>query len=208
MLLRLHLETRAQHPEADFQWLELMSFDASHGRYIDQLVATYGFEAPVEAAYALTPHLCDVIQIRPRSRSGYIVEDLLALGLGPSTIARLPQCRQVAPFRDPAEALGWLYVLERATLLHEAVRDHIALRMRTVSAWRYLSAYAGVAGLRWQELGRALDAYAITPAASDYIVATARAAFRCQRDWFATEPAVIARAAWASESSGTRFVRD
>ena len=208
MLVRLNLETRAQHPEADYPWLELMSLDVTRGRYIDQLVATYGFEAPVEAAYALTPQLGEVIQLRQRSRSGYIVEDLLTLGLGPSKIARLPQCRQVAPFRDPAEALGWLYVLERATLLHEAVRNHISHRMPTVSAWGYLSAYDSIASLRWQELGRALDDYAITPAASACIVAAARTAFACQRDWFATEPAVLARAAWASESSGTRFVRE
>src|SRR5690606_25654321 len=57
VVLRLDRETRPLHPESDFPWLELMASDVSQSRYIDQLVATYGFEAPVEAALALTPNL-------------------------------------------------------------------------------------------------------------------------------------------------------
>jgi heme oxygenase (biliverdin-IX-beta and delta-forming) len=208
MLIRLNVETRALHPEADYPWLELMSLDTSRNRYADHLVATYGFEAPVEAALALTPQLGEVIQLRQRARSGLIVEDLLALGLTPARIARLPQCRHIVPFRDPAEALGWMYALERVTLLHDAVRTHVAMRMPALSAWNYLSAYSGIAGQRWQDFGRALDDYAVTPAAADHVVAGARAAFTCQRDWFATDPAQFARQAWDAESSGTRFVRD
>jgi len=141
MLTRLNLETRAHHPEADYPWLELVSLQASRAQYIDQLVATYGFEAPVEAALVLTPHLADVMVLRQRARSGLIVEDLLTLGFSPAKIARLPQCRRIAPFRDAAEALGWIYVLERSTLLHDTVRSHLASRIPTVSTWAYLSAY-------------------------------------------------------------------
>lgn len=188
MLTRLNLETRAHHPEADYPWLELVSLQASRGQYIDQLVATYGFEAPVEAALALTPHIGDVMALRQRARSGLIVEDLLALGFSPAKIARLPQCRHIAPFRDAAEALGWIYVLERATLLHDTVRSQLASRIPTVSSWAYLSAYRGVATQRWQELGMVLDAFAIAPAAAEQVVAGARAAFDCLRDWLASEP--------------------
>jgi len=205
--MRLNMETRAEHPDADYPWLELMSLDASRSRYIDQLVATYGFDAPVEAALQLTPHLGEVVPFRHRPRSGLIVEDLLTLGLTPSKIARLPQCARIAPFRDAAEALGWMYVLERATLLHESVRTHIASHMPRVAAWSYLSAYQGTASLRWEELGRLFDAYAITPGASDQIVVAGRAAFKCQRDWFASDPARFARETWQREISA-RYARD
>jgi heme oxygenase len=207
MLARLNAETRAQHPEADFPWLELMSAEASRSRYIDQLVATYGFEAPVEAALALTPHLAEIIPLRPRARSGFIVEDLLALGITASKLARAPQCREILPFRDPAEALGWMYVLERATLLHEAVRLHIAWRIANVSAWSYLSAYRGSASQKWGELGAAFDNFAITTASADAIVAAARAAFTRQRDWFATDPARLAYVSWGSDVSAP-YARD
>lgn len=204
MLLRLDIETRAWHPVADHPWLELMSRDASRDRYLDHLVVTYGFEAPVEAALALTPHLTEIIPLRPRARSGFIVEDLLALGMTPARIARLPQCR-VTPFRDPAEALGWLYVLERVTLLHDTVRSYMMLRLPSVGAWSYLSAYRGVAEERWQELGRALDAYAVTLACGDAIVAGACAAFACQQEWRESDPGRFAQVI-ASETS-TRYVR-
>lgn len=205
VLSRLDRETRPLHPEADFPWLGLMAFDVSRVRYVDQLIVTYGFEAPVEAALALTPKLGEVIEVRPRARSGYIVEDLLDLGLTPAKIARLPQCR-VAPFRDPGEALGWLYVVERATLLHDSIRTHVAARVPLIGSQRYLSAYQGIASLRWQELGRVLDDYAITPAAAAHIVGAARAGFLALRGWYAAEPAQLARAAWAREPS-QRIVR-
>lgn len=206
MLLRLDAETRLQHPEADYPWLELMSRHASRARYLDHLIATYGFEAPVEAALALTPHLAEVIGLRPRARWGLIVEDLLTLGLTPAKIARLPQCRHIAPFRDPGEAFGWLYVIERATLVHETVRSYMSSRLPTVAAWSYLSAYRGIAHQRWHELGLALDAYAITPACGDAIVAAARTAFACQAEWFASEPGQVAHVI-ANEVS-TRIVRE
>lgn len=194
--MRLNMETRAEHPEADSPWLELMSIDTSRRQYIDQLVVTYGFEAPVEAAFTLTSQLADVVKLRDRARARYIIEDLLALGITPAKLARLPQCHHIEPFGDPAEALGWMYVLERATLLHDAVRSHIALRLPTVSGWSYLSAYQGVASARWQELGTALDAYATTPGRSDQIIASARAAFSRLREWTGTHPGRTARDAW------------
>ncbi len=206
VLLRLERETRPLHPEADFPWLALMAFDVTRTRYLDQLVASYGFEAPIEAALALTPKLAEVIDVRPRARSGFIVEDLLELGLTPAKIARLPQCRGIAPFRDPGEALGWLYVIERTTLLHDAIRTHIAARVPMIAAWSYLSAYREVASLRWQDLGRTLDDYAITPAAAAHVIVAARGAFLALREWNASEPAGLARAAWARDPS-QRIVR-
>jgi heme oxygenase len=207
MLMRLNMETRSQHPAADHPWLDLMSASSSRLRYIDHLVAVYGFEAPVEAALALTPHLNEIIALRPRARSGFIVEDLLALGLTASKLARTPQCRQILPFHDAAEALGWMYVLERATLLHEAVRLNIASRLPSVSAYSYLGAYGGIASQRWHELGQTLDSYAITTTSGDAIVASALEAFTRQREWFATEPAHLAHASWDSETSAP-FARD
>jgi len=180
--MRLNIETRAQHPEADSSWLELMSFDATRLRYLEQLMTTYGFEAPIEAALALTPQMSRVLQLRPRARSGLIVQDLLALGLSPSRIARLPQCSRIVPFRDHVEALGWMYVLERATLLHEAIRRHLQARLPSVHAWSYLSAYDGIASERWLEFGNILDCFAFEQLES--IVSAAQAAFDCQRDWF------------------------
>lgn len=191
MLVRLNMETRADHPEADAPWLDLLAQQPTSSRYLDLLIATYGFEAPIEASLALTPHLAEIVQLRQRSRTGAIVQDLLALGMSPSKIARLPQCAQIVPFRDTAEAFGWLYVAERTTLLHENIHRVLVVRMPHVSAWSYLSAYGGHAGLRWQELGQVLDLVATTPAIGDAILAGARAAFACHREWYAADAAAV-----------------
>ena len=100
-----------------------------------------------------------------------------------------------------------MYAIERLTLFHETVRTQLATKLPMVTGWNYLSAYHGIASARWQDFGHALDAYAITPAARDHVLTAARAAFTCQRDWFATDPAAFARESWGTDRSG-RFIRD
>jgi heme oxygenase len=186
MLTLLNMETRGDHSLADAPWLQLMDLDVTRTRYLEHLVAIYGFEAPIEAGLALTPRINARLQLRQRSRSGLIVQDLLALGMSPSKIARLPQCSVTVPFRDPAEALGWMYVIERATLLHDAVRRYLEGRLpRGIGSFEYLSAYDGVAGARWQEFGCVLDEVATAPQAVEHVVAATRTAFRYLRQWFA-----------------------
>ena len=80
MLMRINMETRVHHPEADAPWLDLIAGESTRAKYTAQLVATYGFEAPIEASLALTPRLVDILKLRQRSRTGAIVQDLLALG--------------------------------------------------------------------------------------------------------------------------------
>ena len=189
MLTRLQMETRVLHPEADSPWVELMSIEVTRERYIETLVATYGFEAPIESALAMTPAASTTLSLRQRARSGFIVQDLLGLGFSPSRIARLPQCCQVVPFRDVSEALGWMYVVERSTLLHETVRHHLEARLPGIHAWSYLSAYEGVAGKRWQDLGHVLDVVALTHDTGDEIVAAAKEAFATLHNWLASDEA-------------------
>jgi heme oxygenase len=190
MLTRLQLETRTLHPEADAPWVELMSLgsqpsDVTREQYIATLILTYGFEGPIEAAVALTPGMNTVLPLRQRSRTGFIVQDLLVLGLTPSRIARLPQCCHVVPFRDVSEALGWMYVVERATLLHDTVRRQLEAKLPGLAAFSYLSAYEGVTGQRWQELGHVLDLVALTNDSGAQIVAGAKAAFATLHEWLA-----------------------
>ena len=188
MLTRLNMETRGEHSLADAPWLDLMGLEVTRARYLGHLVAIYGYEAPIETALALTPRINMLLPLRERCRSGLIVQDLLALGMSPSSIARLPQCTVTVPFRDPAEALGWMYVVERATLLHDAVRRYLEGRLPGgTGTYEYLSAYQGVASTRWLELGRVLDEVAAASQAADLIVAATHTAFRCLRDWFSAD---------------------
>ena len=182
MLMRLELETRSYHADADRTWIELLDRYVTPADYAARLVRVFGFEAPLEAALAYTPHLTTLVELRPRFRSGLIAHDLIALGRRPSEVATLPQC-MIAPFRGIAEALGWLYVMERATLLHGAVHRRLVAHLELAPACAYVTAYEGVVGARWEELGRMLDSFGRAAPVQQQIITAARDAFTCAIDW-------------------------
>ena len=180
MLARLDAETRPYHASADGPWLELMESTATPATYMHQLVRTYGFEAPLEAALAYTPGLSHVIDVRSRVRSGLIARDLLALGISAAKITELPQ-RLIAPFATVAEAFGWLYVSERAALLQGPVRRYLVSRfLRLAGATSYLAA-AGDA--RWAGLAAAIEPFARTRTLQRQVLCGAHDAFRSLLEW-------------------------
>jgi heme oxygenase len=181
-LTRLNFETRHHHADASASWLALMEPSVTSIAYRDHLVRVYGFEGPVEAALAYTPYRMGLPELG--TRSGYIVEDLMALAMRPAQIAHLPQCL-VAPFASPEEGLGWLYVVERSTRLHNSVLIHVETHVPSLtSACAYLLATAGQTGARWREVNRALSTFDGHRAAQDRIVDAAEAAFRCSIAWY------------------------
>jgi heme oxygenase len=207
MLMRLDLETRPHHAAVEAAWRDLLVDDVSDADYAAQLARVYGFEGPLEAALAYTPDITPIIEVKRRMCAGLLAQDLLALDLPPAQIANLPGIA-IAPFVDVADALGWMYVLERATPLHGVVREHlIAMLPRLRGATSYLSACETSIGSRWLELGAALDRVAERPGAVartaptcggadgdaevtavDRIVLAAFDAFRCAIDWYQRQP--------------------
>jgi heme oxygenase len=194
-LVRLNLETRPHHAAADEGWVALMRGGIRRQDYVRQLVTTYGFEAPLEAALAYTPHLKLVIDLRARSRAGLLAQDLLELGIDAAELAMLPQCTPIAPFSAPIEALGWMYVIERATLLHDWLRRHVRANPEIAAASSYVSAYGGETAARWSELGHVLDRVARTERLVDELVAAAHAGFRCLVEWSRGDRTAYARGA-------------
>jgi heme oxygenase len=185
MIERLNEETRPHHPDAESDFDVLFGSSTTPADYQQFLVRVYGFEVPLEATLATTPNLDLMIDLRARAKSAFVAQDLAALGLSPPRIGALPQCLGIPQFRGAAEALGWMYVVERTTLAHSIVRRHLLTRlpreMRGASA--YLSCYTGVVGTRWREFGATLDDVARHPAIADRMVVAASEAFRCQRRW-------------------------
>ena len=189
MIDRLNAETRIHHADADLDLDALFRGDVTATHYLVFLIRTYGFEAPLESAVALTPRLEHVLEARVRARAGHLARDMMALSMRPHEVADLPLCTTIPQFRSMSEALGWLYVVERMTLAHNVIRRHLMTRlpieMETASA--YLSCYDGVVGKRWQELGSALDEVCSHPAIAERVVAAAGDAFRARRMWSSTD---------------------
>lgn len=183
--MQLNLATHAYHAEIDAPWLELTTGHVTLGHYVQQLSRVFGFEGPVEGVLAYAPDLGNVIDIRRRARAGLIAQDLIALELTPTQLTLIPQCPSVAPFQTSAEALGWLYALERASMLHDLVRHHLLTHTPDLDvAVSYLRAFRGAAAERWAELGDAIDAVATSSTIFDSMAEAASTAFDCAHDWY------------------------
>lgn len=179
MFDRLATTTRICRRPSDLGWTHLSS-SSSEASYIAQLVEVYGFEAAAEAALAYTPDLAAVLGRQQTTRSGLIALDLLALGMSAAEVARLSQFP--ITIRDLGEALGWLYVLERSTLMFEQWHMRIARQIRRRDTFSYLGHYGSRAASRWGELGRVL-ARPDTIDLEDRIIAGAFDAVRCEWEW-------------------------
>jgi len=193
MLTRLTLETEVHHAAIDAALLAPLASPTSTG-YRRFLCLSYGFEAPLETALAVAPDL-PIGFLEHRIKSGRIASDLLALGLGAVDYALLARHYPVPAFRSAAQALGWLYVAERTTLLHETVRDWLGGQLPAALdvAHAYLTTYAGVVDERWRELGAMLDHVAATDVSADEIQDAAWDAFVAQLEWLTQfdRPAVV-----------------
>lgn len=183
-LALLDRDTRAFHTEADRGWQRLLrASETTRDDYLHQLATAYGFESSFEAACAYTPGVGHAIDLRGRWRSGLIAQDLLTLGCAAHDVEAM-RCYSLAPFQDAAEALAWMYVVERPTLLHGEVREELISRFVDLSrATTYLGAYEGAESKRRAELGIALDRLCVSDKVCKRVLDAARGAFQAWIDW-------------------------
>lgn len=195
-LLRLNLETREYHAAADEAWSVLRQQRVRRRDYIEQLIVTFGFESAVESALAYTPGLRSVIDLRQRARAGLIAQDLIAFGFTPQELAALPQQDQVTPFWTVVDGLGWMYVMERATLHFDAIRRGLLRLLGPETPTAYLRAYEGEASAQWHRYGQVLEQVCTDEDSLQQLVTAARGGFQALADWDArTRPKVQARSA-------------
>ena len=183
-LLRLELETQAYHRDADHRWLALVAPDVTRAQYADQLAKAYSVEAPLEAALAYTPHVTTMLGRRARSR--LLAQDLFTLDFPMHKV----RPHLIAPFANLADALGWLYAIERTARLHDMIRRNITVRVPDVAeAMTYIT--DPHAAQRWSDLGEVLERVGAT----DKIIYAAHDAFRCMLDWYIGDEEALRRGA-------------
>jgi heme oxygenase len=186
MLVRLELETRAHTAGADSDRMVLLE-DTSPSRYRQFLCRTLGFEEAFEDKLARMHDLDPRIE-RLRSVTGRLRSDLRAIGVTDPQIEHVQRCT-IPMLKSAPQAMGWIYVLERNSLVHGLIRRHIGTRLKHeyAVASSYLGLHDGKPGTRYRELGVVLDAIArASPYAPGAIVQAAHEAFRMQRLWYAT----------------------
>ena len=179
---RLPAETAAFHADADEDAVEMLGA-VSPADYQRFLVRAYGFVAPVERALVSTRDIQLYLDLRRFKKQELLRRDLEALHVPADAIANLPQCT-VPLFNSPEEALGWAYVVERATLGHHNLFRHLASRMpgEIAFASAFLKCYFGAVGEMWKTFLHALDM--IDEGQSETVVIEAsKTAFRAHRNW-------------------------
>lgn len=196
MLIRLALETKAHHAPADADRLSLLddsvvTSESLAARYRTFLETVYTFESRYEQALIQTPDLEPRI-VRDCTRLPQLRNDLRGLGASLADLDALP-APLVPAFRSPAHAMGWIYVVERNTLLHGLLRRHLwrMIPSAIAAGGSYLAHYASP-GSHYREIGAELDD-AARRTIPCVIVEAAHEAFACQRLWFARSRAVTAR---------------
>jgi heme oxygenase len=185
-LARLNTDTRPHHANADGD-VEQFLFRTTPTRqdYRAFLSRLYGFLVPTEAAFQSVPGLDALLDLKLRTKTGFVLCDLLALGMTMTEVAELPHCQSVPAFRGTAAALGWMYVIERPMLACAVIRNHLetSLRAEMAFASAYFTCYAGQTGMLWRELGVVMDEVSHTHPVGDRIIASANDAFRCLERW-------------------------
>lgn len=187
MLARLSRETKPYHALADNDRMALIGAGNAPATYVSFLARIFGFEAPIESALLMTSGLHEMIDLRDRSHVRLLRADLQALGV--CDTSALPRCPMLFGFRSVAEALGWMYVVDRNMLVHAVVEKHLRGRMPAVLtvAGSYLSGQQRSTGQRLRDLGHAMDQIAKSSDEADRMVTAAKTAFRSQHSWYALE---------------------
>lgn len=128
------------------------------------LMRLYGFHSVVEPALAaFRPLSAIVVDAGLRNhKAALLAHDLVGLGVDRREVVQLPRMRFTPPSELP-EALGWTYVLERATLRGKLLARRIARHLpdEIARASAYLGCYGDEAVTRWRELGDAVDGFAL-----------------------------------------------
>lgn len=182
-LARLGSLTATYHPTADAQRLAVLDV-AGAAQYRAFLERIYGFESAVELCASSLPVVADAAS-GARARIGRLHQDLLALGLTEVYIASLPQALVVG--HTAAEALGYLFVTERHTLLAGLIRRSLQPRLHDTfpHARAYFDAHTD-GGKHLREFGEAVTgSLTRKEARPDAILAAARRAFDSQQQWYA-----------------------
>jgi heme oxygenase len=173
---RLRTETAELRRRVDHE-LDLYTSRTSWLDYRLYLFRMYGFHVPVERALAITPGLSTVIRDAAlrNNKVALLSHDLVSLGVDRRDLAQLPRMPVPTLHALPA-ALGWMFVVESATLEAKALARHLSaqLPLEMESASAFLGCYGAEVATRWRELEDALDAFATSHDAADELVAAAQ----------------------------------
>ncbi len=185
VVARLSSETQLHHAEVDADLERLLEVPTAH-TYRLWLVRQHGFLAPFEAALDASAAIAATVDAHTRRKAPRLRSDLLALGVSGAAITGAPRCAAVPErFARVPVALGWLFVVERATLQHGSAFRQLArvLPGEVAFASSVLKCYDGNVGVMWRAFAALVDEACREPEQIAALVGAAKDAFRRLRRW-------------------------
>ena len=155
------------------------------GAYRAHLERMWGFCAALERRLAPGAFAGALEDFDSRRKLPLLTQDLVALGLEPESVARLPCCPDLPACADPASAFGCAYVLEGATLggrtLLPLVQSRLGLTAERGAA--FLASYGENVAAMWHTFGAALDVCCARPERRAAAAAAAVVTFDALEAW-------------------------
>jgi heme oxygenase len=178
-------ETQVHHAPADADRLALMRV-TTVAEYRVLLSRIFRLESPVELAVSR------VLRREPmvaslRQRVGRLHDDLVSLGMTNFEIASLSRCPAVQ-VQTVGEALGWMFVLQRSTLLAGLIRRYLATELPAAieSASAYLDTHSSGAGSQFRVFSDFMCEHVRRGSVDPHgLLGSTTRAFQLQRYWYA-----------------------
>lgn len=183
---RLKRETWPLHERLE-QRLNLLGPHITEAGYRRLILDFWGNYHPLESPLANLPGLhASIPDLDWRFKKPLLETDLRHLGHSPDTIARMSVCEDLPLLQCLPSALGYLYVLEGATLGGQVISRHLrlSLGLDAHNGAAFLWGYGEQTGAMWRSFGERLaSAGAAMGPGEARMVEAARATFESLERW-------------------------
>lgn len=157
MPVREHLRrvTRPLHDALEVR-LDAVGRLADPARRRELLARLYGFHEPAETALFPILRGIPLLRFEARRKVPFLARDLAALGMARADIAQLARS-PIGSFRTAAEGLGFLYVLEGATLGGHVIRKEAEERGLDPIGLSFFDCYGAYRRDMWRQFCAILE---------------------------------------------------
>lgn len=123
------------------------------------------------------------------TKSFWLRNDLLALGMRHKEIFSLPLCQPLPELHSREQVMGCLYVIEGSMLGGQIISRSIktSLKLDEQSGARFFHGYGAQTGPNWRKFGDAMRALIITDDQQNQTLHTAKETFTAFQNWVGAE---------------------
>lgn len=187
---RLKVETKANHEETEsFSYgNKIMDGSLTIDEYKQLIIKNYVYHLAVEKALVDFAQLSTIegLELQARLKTAALAKDLELLNINPDSLAKITP----PVFQSVEEALGFMYVVEGATLggayILKALNRNSNI-LAQVKEFNYYGVYGETIGAKWKSFQAALLNTITTKEQEDKTIEAAKHGFDIFRDVFKNE---------------------